>query len=518
MTEPSSPGSPADQTVPSALSPPSAQPAPSTALATTAVNAPAPEVARPRRPLVRISARLQILGWVVLLLALANVAVVLLQRGILLDRVDDQVTADLRQEVDEVRRLAAGRDPDTGEPFLGDAAAIFDTFLRRNLPLEGEAFFTFVAGRPYLSSAGAPARLDADPELAGRWGSLTSTEQGEVATDAGPARYLAVPLLAADGTAAGTFVVAEFLDARREDAESAVRISAVVSIVVLAVVSVLAWIIAGRVLRPVRLVTEAARSITETDLRRRLPVRGSGRDEIAELTTTFNDMLDRLDTAFVGQRAFLDNAGHELRTPITIVRGHLELMDDDPAERAATVALVNDELDRMTRIVDDLLLLARSDRPDFLDLGPVDLRDLTSDVLAKASALGDHRWALDGTTDGVIVADRHRLTQAMVNLAANAVNHADATTIGIGSARSGDEVRLWVRDDGHGIDAGDHDRVFERFARGGDRRRRSEGAGLGLSIVAAIAHAHGGRVELASSAGQGARFTIVLPDPGPGED
>ena len=119
--------------------------------------------------------------------------------------------------------------------------------------------------------------------------------------------------------------------------------------------------------RPAAALGDTARSISETDLSRRIPV--TGNDEIAELARTFNAMLDRLERAFATQRAFVSDASHELRTPITIVRGHLELLGDDPEERRETVALVTDELDRMSRFVDDLLLLARAEREDFLRVG-----------------------------------------------------------------------------------------------------------------------------------------------------
>ena len=135
-----------------------------------------------------------------------------------------------------------------------------------------------------------------------------------------------------------------------------------------------------------------ARSITDTDIRRRIPVHGT--DEVSRLATTFNSMLDRLEQAFALQRNLLDDAGHELRTPITIIRGHLELMGDDPAEHKETVALVTDELDRMSRMVDDLLTLARAAQPTFLRLDVVDLRQLLRDVHAKAEALGARDWQL----------------------------------------------------------------------------------------------------------------------------
>jgi two-component system, OmpR family, sensor kinase len=236
------------------------------------------------------------------------------------------------------------------------------------------------------------------------------------------------------------------------------------------------------------------------------------RDEIAQLARTFNAMLDRLESAFATQRAFVSDASHELRTPITIVRGHLELLGDDPQERRDTVALVTDELDRMTRFVDDLLLLAKAERDDFLHVSDVELGALTEELFDKAGALGARQWQLDFRGEALVRADRQRLTQAIMGLAQNAVQHtADGDPIWLGSDADRDNVRLWVRDSGPGVALEDQERIFERFARASATRRRSEGAGLGLAIVRAIAEAHGGRVALSSKPGAGATFTVIIP-------
>ena len=194
------------------------------------------------------------------------------------------------------------------------------------------------------------------------------------------------------------------------------------------------------------------------------------------MAATFNEMLDRLEEAFRIQRQFVDDAGHELRTPITIIRGHLEVAEDDPEERLRTNALVMDELDRMNRIVNDLLVLAKAKQPDFLDLATVDLRALTEDLHAKATALATREWRLEDVGQGLIVADRQRLTQAVVQLAQNATEHTgDGEEIALGSAVANGRVRLWVRDSGAGIPLEDQERIFQRFARTGDGRRGSAG-------------------------------------------
>ena len=146
---------------------------------------------------------------------------------------------------------------------------------------------------------------------------------------------------------------------------------------------------AGRVLAPVRALTTTARRINESDLSQRIPVRGS--DEISELTSTFNQMLDRLEMAFSSQRDFIRDAGHELRTPITIVRGHLEVMGSDPEEQRETLDLVTDELDRMSRYVTDLLLLATAERIDFLHPEAIDIENITRRLFSNAQALATRR-------------------------------------------------------------------------------------------------------------------------------
>ena len=262
-------------------------------------------------------------------------------------------------------------------------------------------------------------------------------------------------------------------------------------------------------LAPLRVLRDTARSISESDLTRRIPVEGD--DELADLARTFNAMLDRLEDAFASQRAFVSDASHELRTPITIVRGHLELLEDDPKERAETIELVTDELDRMGRLVNDLLLLAKAQRPDFLQPEPIDAGEFTRELFAKASALAGRDWRLGEVAGGRIVADRQRLTQAVMNLSENAVNHtSERDAVELGSAIRNGHVRLWVRDTGPGVSEGEREHIFERFARGSEATR-ADGSGLGLAITQAIAEAHNGHVELDSRPGAGARFTVVIP-------
>src|SRR5690606_14363511 len=326
------------------------------------------------------------------------------------------IERELEQEVEELRRLAAGTDPETGEPFADDVGAIFAAFMRRNVPAGDEAFYSFVDGSPHLRSFEAPVGVLDDAELMGLWGSASDTIRRNVDTPDGPARTLAVPLIDSSGTGRGTFVVAVYPASDLAEVDDVVRTIALVSLIVLVVSSVGAWLVVGRVLRPVDDLTQAARTIDAGGLTRRIDV--TGRDELAVLGSTFNTMLDRLDAAFASQRAFLDDVAHELRTPITIARGHLEVMAlDEGTVDPATVAVVTDELDRMGRYVDDLLLVARASRPDFLQVGVVDVGDLVGDVLARSVALGERTWVRGPAPqpgEVLVVGDEGRLSQALL--------------------------------------------------------------------------------------------------------
>jgi two-component system, OmpR family, sensor kinase len=464
---------------------------------------------RGRIALLLGGARTRILAAFVILLAFSTLLSVLAIRQLLIVRTADRVDASLTQEVEEFRTLVRGNDPATGEPFRGRLNRIFDTYFRRNVPGEGETLIAYLDGERYdLKTGGRGSPFPSKPRDA-HWATLERPERGNLETTVGTVRYLAVPIGGARGVR-GVFVVAASLSSERREVEEAVRLAALVLLSVLLIASVLAWVVAGRVLAPLRLLAETARAIGESDLTRRIPV--SGRDEIADLARTFNAMLDRLEAAFATQRQFVSDASHELRTPITIVRGQLELLGDDPDERRETIALVTDELDRMSRFVDDLLLLAKAERDDFLRVSEVELGALTDELFDKARGLGLRDWRLEARADAIVIADRQRLTQAIMGLAQNAVQHtAEGDPIWLGSEVDRREARLWVRDAGPGIGPDDQERIFQRFARASASRRRSEGAGLGLAIVRVIAEAHGGRAGVSSRPGAGAMFTVTIP-------
>lgn len=456
------------------------------------------------------SARVRIVSWLVGLVALALGASIVVSHLIGLEQLDERIDRNLTQEVAEFRALAEkGIDPVTGQPFT-DVRALLGTTLERNVVDRNETLFGIVNGTPYARSAQEPPlRLDEQPATVALLAAATRPTLDTLDTELGPVRYGVVPVEVSGSPDRGVLVVAIFVDLERAEIERTTLRSAVVGFAALTLAAMLALFIAGRVLRPVRLVRQAAQEISETDLSKRIAV--EGKDDVAELAHTFNGMLDRLELAFDTQRQFLNDASHELRTPITIVQGHLELLDSDPSTRAESMALVMDELDRMRGMVDDLLTLAKADRPNFLRLAPVDLEPFTDEVLDKARTLGSRRWFLDHRAEGMAMLDRQRVTQALLQLALNATQHTtDGQEIHLGTRIRGDELHLWVRDTGPGVSPADQERIFDRFARGSSPSAPG-GSGLGLAIVQAIAHSHGGRVVLLDVSAGGAEFRMELP-------
>lgn len=452
--------------------------------------------------------RTRIVAWVVLLaglgLAAAGVTAYLVESRSIDARIDEAIHQEVA-EFEELRRL--GVDPNTGEPFTS-VERLLKVALQRNVPDEHEAIVAFLGPARFVHPGATFPLGSYEPFRAGVVALGPDGGWGTVDTPEGEVRFAVKPVV--QGDTRGSYVVAFFTGHEHAEFTHTMRTYAIVAAVVLLALTVAAWIVAGRLLRPLRLLRTTAQEIGDTDLARRIPV--AGNDDVSDLARTFNAMLDRLEVAFTTQRRFLDDAGHELRTPITILRGHLELLDSaDAGDVESTRALVLDELDRMSRLVDELVILAKAGRPDFLDARQLDLGELTDDILDKARALGERTWLLDSRGEGALHADRQRLTQALIQLAANAVQHTrPGDVVAVGSATGDGWARLWVRDTGPGVSAADAERIFERFERGAGASR-GDGSGLGLSIVRAIAEAHGGHVLVDTGQEYGATFTLVLP-------
>jgi two-component system OmpR family sensor kinase len=292
----------------------------------------------------------------------------------------------------------------------------------------------------------------------------------------------------------------------------------VVSMVVIA--SVLGYWTAGRALKPVRVIAGAARDISEHDLNRRIAL-DLPPDELGELAGTFNAMLARLESGFATLQRFTADAAHELRAPLAMIRAELEVSLGRARtvdEYQATHRLVLGEVERMSRLADQLLLLARADAgslaPRFERLDLSDLLEETVDRWRVLAGSRGVRLALEPPPPGSLWADRELLRRLIDNLLDNAVRHSPAgEDVILTAAREDGRWRLEVADAGPGVDASIRDRLFQRFARADPARgRETGGAGLGLALCAVIADLHGGSLALAPPNGPppGAHFVVEL--------
>jgi two-component system, OmpR family, sensor kinase len=285
------------------------------------------------------------------------------------------------------------------------------------------------------------------------------------------------------------------------------------------------YVAGAQVTAPMRRMAAVATRVDAGDLEPRMePPSGSG-EEVQVLADAFNHMLDRLAEAFAGQREFIADASHELRTPLTVIRGQLEVLAAEPNPSGSEVRrverLVQAEITRISRLVDDMLTLAQAEQTDLLRAEPISLRSFVAELWDGLSLTAQRRFELGPVPEGTLFADPDRLAQALRNLARNAIEHTAAET---GLVRlelervAPDKIRFAVLDDGPGIPEAHRERIFERFHRTDPARTRSAGgAGLGLAIVRAIADAHGGQVRATDTQeGRGARVELLLPGFRPG--
>lgn len=479
-------------------------------------SAPDHAVRRPWSVRVRILATLLVIA--TLGLVIAGAAAYFGQR----DRILSDIDSHLLSRVEIARLIATGAsavaeasDPSPAEPSpapLTTTREALEAVLARVVPGQHESTIGLIDGRAaFVPGVPVGYRLDDAPEFIARV--VLETGDGTVrlgtsVSRLGHLRYVAVPIAVAADPEAGLFVMTVDIDAELEHLDAAFATYAVVAAATIIAIGLVGWFLAGRLLSPVRRLREAASRIGASDLSERLPV--TGHDDLSELTRTVNEMFARLEESQSAQRRLLDDVRHELKTPITIVRGHLELLDPSDAGEVRSVrALAVDELDRMTGLVDDIESLAEV-RRELVQPVPTDVAMLTDEVFAKASGISDHPWVLAERCVAVAWVDPVRVTQAWLQVVDNAAKYSPSgSEIRLGSTRVGDAVELWVADEGPGIPAGAEDRIFERFGRV-DTGRGIEGSGLGLPIVRAIAEAHGGRVAVASS-DAGSRFALVLP-------
>ena len=362
----------------------------------------------------------------------------------------------------------------------------------------------------------------------------TGRHYEEVSLNHAEFRMLVVPLTSAPDRAVGGFQPPFTLLLARSlsDTETTLGhmrfILLLGSAIALAAAAAAGWLLARGALRPIdRLTTQAQGIGSRQDFKRRVVHHGPD-DEVGRLAATFNGMLDSLDAAHERQRRALDaqrrfvaDASHELRTPLTTIRGNVELLSLDPdgiaSDQQEALADIASESERMSRLVSNLLALARADGGLQIAKRPVALQPVIAEVAQKASRLRNHvKLELTGAIDAIVLGERDYLVQLLFILVDNALKYTPAGgRVTITPTVEDGLALIAVHDTGVGIAPTDQRRIFDRFYRA-DPSRHGEGTGLGLAIAAWITQELGGRIELVSEPGKGSTFTVVLPAVGVG--
>ncbi len=481
----------------------------------------------PRRPLLRGGLRWRLTAWVaVVMLLFAAVIFVAVYRGTatqLRHQIDHGLAGDAGEFSHNLKLL----DEDSPQALVAAA-----TRYVRDQPFGASSTLLFAVipgagtstNQPeMLGNAGpdndeTPTEQDQENLLAHRVLSVHDGYSTVDFPDVGDLRLLK-RRVSIDGRPSVTIGVGEPLAAVHQAQHGIAQAFILAGALAFVAVLLASYLVGARVSLPLRRMATIAARVDAGELEPRIHEAGGPGDEVRVLADAFNHMLDRLSAAFAGQRAFVADASHELRTPLTVIRGQLEVLSAQPhppiQEVRRVERLVQAEVSRITRLVDDLLLLAKSEETQFLHVQSIDLRPYIEDLWDGMSLTAERRFELSVIPEGTLEADPDRLTQALRNLARNAIEHTAAPD---GLVRlevktmAGGRVRFVVADNGPGILLTERERIFDRFHRtDAARDRASGGTGLGLAIVRAIAQAHEGRVTAGERPGGGARIELELP-------
>jgi two-component system OmpR family sensor kinase len=458
-------------------------------------------------------------------LTLANVALLALgiivatavslmgMRYYLLDQIDSELlktrdslgsTQITARQIDSLSALALVRDgrvPETQGPPKSDSlfAAVDD---------EGRAT-TIGRFKPTENQNELAAAVDDPRALTG------DAEPHDVSVGGDPYRVTAVSLT--DGT---TILMATSTDALHKGMAKALKLDLTFGALLLALLAVLTMLSVSRRLRPLEDMVETSSAIAEGDLARRVPSSHHPTQEVEQLRLALNSMLHQVESAYRTRersatqlRRFVADASHELRTPLSAIRGYLQLYDKgmlrEPGERKRAWDRMTGEADRMARLVDELLTLARLDQQPELRFKNVDLSRLVRDAAEDLRAQQPERPVTVGADGALLIhADESGLRQILGNLVANVRTHTPAdVAVTLGLERVDGVVRLCVADEGPGLEEDDASRIFDRFFRAGG----GAGSGLGMAIVQGVVVAHGGEVVVRTAPGEGLAVTVTLP-------
>jgi signal transduction histidine kinase len=427
---------------------------------------------------------------------------------LLLQALERTLVGDLRSADRAALQQQATRVLTTGLP-PGSVAVGAEVGAAYELPAQGDQRFVLMTPSDTpLTAGGLPRPVEALRDQVVYTGTVPMAS-AELLGIAGDPASFDVTTLSVGGV---TLATASPLDAVRDTIAATRRLLWIIGPALVALVAGLAWLLAGRALRPVHAVTSRVAAIGSRSLHERVPV-PSSHDEIAELARTMNGMLGRLESATSTSRRLVSDASHELRTPVTVMRTELEVARRSPdADWDTTSGVLLDELDRMQGLVDDLLLLARGDERAFSRTA-FSVADVVRDVAART-----RRVPVEVTVDGDVdplVGDEDAVRRAVDHVVANAARHAGSRVLVTVQADER-EATVCVDDDGPGIPVEQRTEVVRRFVRLDEGRTRDGGgAGLGLAVTADVTAAHGGRLEIEDSPLGGARLRLVLARPAP---
>lgn len=438
--------------------------------------------------------------------------------------------AELRGKIDEeLRTQFAEFEQEVPPSVWADPGALEDGAQRfvdgQQYHPESRIFAIDVAGESTVTNQQEIVERETEEEGSGEDGEGEETEEGAsllqapeglatVSTEeTGRLRIITQPLVV-DGRQVGTFRAADPLTsvdrALEELRNTFIAVGAAVLLVSMAVAIWLAGLISG----PLRRMARVAGEVDSGDLSHRIDYRGS--DEVGVLADAFNGMLDRLESGFRRQREFVSDASHELRSPLTVLRGRIETLVRGRSQGDEVTAEAKEllrEVSRMDRLVDDLLTLAKAESGTLIQTRAVPLGEFAEDLRRDLPLLGARDYTVRCGACGTIEADPDRLSQVLRNLVSNAVRHTGpGGSVTVSIEPNGAGVRFAVSDDGPGIPPDQLERVFDRFHRTDEGRSRDEGgSGLGLAIARAIIEAHGGSIAAESEPGRGTTVSFTLP-------
>jgi two-component system OmpR family sensor kinase len=453
-----------------------------------------------------------------LMLAVGVIALVGLAYGIVVNRLSSDLDATLLREADAYAAAVGSLETTSDAPSLD----LVDTS-RTYLTARGKRPSAFA---PILIVKLTDGRVISNSDVAletapGNAAALDPAKArrafADVAYHDETFRTATVPIQDAGGATLGVFQAALPLGTVQQIAQQVGSTMLLTGLAIVLAGAAISAFVARGALAPLHDVASTAEAVGRGSLSRRVDYLGPN-DDVGRMVGAFNVMLDRLEAAFGQQRRFVADASHELRTPLTIVRGHLDVLtasagEELTEEQRDTLDLVTDELERMSRLVEDLLALARLEAGSRHEYQQLDLCTIATEAIDKSRTLGERRFELATTKGAWVRGDHDQLLQALLNLLSNAVSHTRPGGLVSLSCRTlPGAVEVDIADDGPGIRRDDLPRVFDRFYRSqGPRPADTGGSGLGLAITKRLVELHGGSVRVANRAAGGAVFTIRLP-------